>query len=77
MRAPVAAQVRDWSFLLLKSISKTTVTLKVSRLAFDKAVLLKRRKNLADGSPRLGVDVRTARRPGNGGEPRSDDLESI
>jgi hypothetical protein len=67
MRAPVAAQVRDWSLLLLKSISKTIVGLKLRRLAFDKAVLPKRRKNLTDGSPRLCVNVRTTRRPRNGG----------
>ena len=63
MRAPVAAQVRDCSLLLLKSLSPTIVGQKVSSLAFDKAVLPKRRKNLIDRRAAFGIHGRAAGRP--------------
>jgi hypothetical protein len=57
MRAPVAAQVCDCPFLLLKSISWPTATRKLCLLAFDKAMLTKRGKNLIDCRARLDINI--------------------
>ena len=74
MRAPVAAQVRDCPLLLLKSISNVTATKKVQSLAFDKAVLPKRRKNLTDGGTALGIDNRPTARAWDACQPAADYL---
>ena len=76
MRAPVAAQVRDCSLLLLKSISNVTATKKVQSLAFDKAVLPKRRKDLIDGGAGLTIYRCPAARAGNRRGPVSENLQS-
>jgi len=57
MRAPVAAQVRHCPLLLLKSISWPTATRKLCLLAFDKAMLTERDKNLIDCHARLDIDI--------------------
>src|SRR5437764_3373896 len=72
MRAPVAAQVCDCALLLLKSISRSDVARKVGLLAFDKAVLPKRRKNLIDRCAALCIDGPAATRAWNRREPASD-----
>ena len=74
MRAPVAAQVRDCSLLLLKSISNVAATKKVQSLAFDKAVLPKRCKDQVDGRAALCIDDRTTTWSCNGGQPGANHL---
>ena len=77
MRAPVAAQVCDCALLLLKSISRSDVTKKVKLLAFDKAMLPKRREYLNNGRPALGINVHAAARRGNWTLPASDHLHAL
>ena len=74
MRAPVAAQDSDYGILLLKSLSQTTVWDKSWALAFDKAVLPKRCKDLIDSCAALGIYNRPGAGPCNCGASASHNL---